>query len=121
MLRHGEIAMHCSIHFDAASFRPRARQAGSAAIDMLAIVLLLSGGSAFAACEQEAARLCASGDSRCLEGAAKSVEQAASDCKTSEGRQQNAALWQATPAFFDGQPYEHTFWRCVASLCDDRQ
>ena len=113
--------MHGSIHLDAARFRQRTRHAGGVAIDMLAIVLLLSGGSAFAACEQEAARLCASGDSRCLDSAAQSVEQAVSDCKTPEGRQEKAALWQATPAFFDGQPYEHMFWRCVARLCDDRR
>jgi hypothetical protein len=111
--------MHCSIHLDAQRWRPCARRTYGAATCMLAIVLLVNGGTAFAACEQEAARLCASGDSGCLEDAAKSVEQAISDCKTSEGRQQNGALWQATPTFFDGQPHERMFWRCVAHLCDD--
>jgi hypothetical protein len=113
--------MHGSIRFRAARYRRHSQRAGGTAIGMLAIVLLLSGSTAFAACEQEAARLCASGDSRCLEGAAKSVEQAISDCKTPEGRQEKAALWQATPTFFDGQPDEHRFWRCVASLCDDNR
>ncbi len=92
-----------------------------AAIGMLAIVLLMRGGIALGACEQEAAQLCSSGDPRCLEGAAKSVEQAMADCKTREGKQQNAALWEATPTFFDGQPYEHRFWRCVARACDESQ
>lgn len=73
---------------------------------------------AFAACEQEVASLCSSGDSRCLQDAAQSVAQAANDCKTPEVRQRNASLWQATPQFFDGQPNEHAFWRCVAQLCD---
>lgn len=82
----GEIGMHGSIHFEAARFRPLARRAGDAVIDMLAIVLLLGGGSAFAACEHEAERLCSSGDPRCLTDAAKSVEQAVADCKTPEGR-----------------------------------
>lgn len=110
--------MRCSIRFKAARSHLRARMAGHATIETLAIAVLLSSGTAFAACEQEAARLCASGDPRCLEGAAKSVEQAINDCKTSEGRKQNAALWQATPSFFDGQPYEHMFWRCVARMCE---
>jgi hypothetical protein len=107
VLPQGEIAMRGSTGF-------------KAAIGMLVIVSLTHGGTALGACEREAAQLCSSGDPRCLEGAAQSVEQAMADCKTPEGRQQNAALWQATPTFFDGEPYEHRFWRCVAHVCDER-
>ena len=83
--------------------------------------LCLSGSSVFAACEKEAAALCSHGDPQCLDGAAKSVAQAANDCKTPEGRIQNASLWQATPSFFDNAPHEHEFWRCVARQCDSPQ
>jgi hypothetical protein len=85
------------------------------------VSLCLGSSYAYAACEQEAASLCADGNPRCLQDAAKSVEQAANDCKTPEGRQQNASLWEATPSFFDNAPYEHIFWRCVARQCDGSQ
>ncbi|HKQ82086.1 MAG TPA: hypothetical protein VJS42_07800 [Steroidobacteraceae bacterium] len=80
--------------------------------------LCLSGSVAYAACEREIAAVCSQGDPRCLDGAAKSVEQAANDCKTPEGRNQYASLWQATPSFFDNAPHEHEFWRCVAQQCN---
>lgn len=90
----------------------------ASAIRVVAATLLFGTTYAFAACEQESALLCSSGDPRCLEDAVKSVEQAASDCQTQEGRLKNASLWEATPQFFDGEPHEHVFWRCVARLCD---
>ena len=88
---------------------------------LFVVTLCLSGHFAYAACEKEVAALCSQGDPRCLDGAAKSVEQAANDCKTPEGRIQNASLWQATPSFFDNAPHEHEFWRCVAHQCDSPQ
>ena len=90
-------------------------------IRIIATALLMSGTQAFAACEQESALLCSSGDPRCLEDAANWVAQAAGDCKTPQGRLQNAAMWQAAPQFFDGEPHEHVFWRCIARLCDAPQ
>lgn len=88
------------------------------AAQFMAAALCLTAGCAFATCEKEAAAMCSQGDPRCLDGAAKSVEQAANDCKTPEGRIQSASLWQATPSFFDNAPHEHEFWRCVARQCD---
>ena len=88
------------------------------AIRIVATVLSLGSGYAFAACEQETALLCSSGDPRCLADAAKTVAQVTGECSTPQGRSQHAALWQATPAFFDGEPHEHVFWRCVSQLCD---
>jgi hypothetical protein len=88
---------------------------------IISIVLCLGGSYAYAACEQEAAALCSGGNPHCLEDAARSVEQATNDCKTPEGRQQYASLWQATPSFFDNAPHEHVFWRCVARQCDAPQ
>ncbi|PVX81282.1 hypothetical protein [Paraburkholderia unamae] len=86
---------------------------------VLAAVLCLGSCDAFAAaCDQEAAVLCSSGNPRCLEDAARSVQQAIKDCDTPEGKMQNAGLWLATPDFFDGEPHEHVFWRCVARLCE---
>ena len=91
------------------------------AAQILAAALCLTASGAFAACEKEAAAMCSHGDPQCRDGAAKSVEQAANDCKTSEGRMQSASLWQATPSFFDNAPHEHEFWRCVAQQCDPPQ
>jgi hypothetical protein len=85
---------------------------------IIVTALCLGGGVAYAACEQEAAALCLDSNPRCIEDAMKSAGQAANDCKTPEGRQQNASLWQATPSFFDNAPHEHVFWRCVARQCD---
>lgn len=102
---------------------PRICSHGATKIAARIIVAIMCLGSAyvFAACEEEAARLCSSTGARCLEDAAKSVEQAISDCHTPEGRKQHASLWQATPQFFDGQPQEHVFWRCVSRLCEAPQ
>ncbi|MEX3968576.1 hypothetical protein AB4Y42_41610 [Paraburkholderia sp. EG286B] len=91
------------------------------AAQIMAAALCFNAGCAFAACEKEAAAMCAQGDPQCLDGAAKSVEQAVNDCKTPEGRIQSASLWQATPSFFDNAPHEHEFWRCVAQQCDTPQ
>jgi hypothetical protein len=81
--------------------------------------LLLCCGSACAACEDEAAQMCSSSDDRCLRDAADSVQNAAKDCKDPQNGKANAALWRATPHFFDGKPFEKQFWRCVAKACAD--
>ncbi|QBR02180.1 hypothetical protein [Paraburkholderia pallida] len=88
---------------------------------IISAALCLSSGYVSAACEQEAAALCPDGNPRCLADAAKSVEQAANDCKSVVGRFLNASMWQETPQFFDNSPHERVFWRCVARQCDDPQ
>jgi hypothetical protein len=74
-------------------------------------------GPAYAACEDEAKQMCSSSDGRCLQDAAAFVQHAAKDCQDPQDGKANAALWRATPEFFDGQLYEKQFWRCVAKAC----
>jgi hypothetical protein len=106
-------------HFSFANSRLASRTAAGT-IAIMALLTAYPALPAFAACEQEAARLCSNGDARCLEDAAKTIQQVMDDCKTPEARKQNAAMWQSTPSYFDGQPHEHAFWRCAAQLCDAR-
>jgi hypothetical protein len=114
-----------NVPLNPARIYPRSRLCTSFSIKFAARLfsfsLVLVSGYGYAACEQEAASLCSDGNPRCLQDAAKSVEQAADDCRTPEGRQQNASLWEATPSFFDNAPHEHVFWRCVARQCDGSQ
>lgn len=113
--------MHDSIHVEAVTSRTTAWSVAHVVFGMLAIMLLSSSASAFAVCEQEVARLCSSGSPRCIEDATKTIAQASSDCKTPEGRKDKGPMWQSTPDFFDGQPIEKVFWRCVARICDGIQ
>ncbi|HEY1608970.1 MAG TPA: hypothetical protein VGG24_06870 [Paraburkholderia sp.] len=112
---HAPLRLQCEFP----GLRFRAHVGGKTIIRVIIATAILSGiGNAFAACEEEAAGLCASGDPDCVSGATKWVAQATADCSTPDGRQQHAAMWQATVGFFDGEPLEHVFWRCIAQICD---
>jgi len=82
-----------------------------------AAALLLESSSLYAFCEAEARSACAVNDQQCIDNAGTVATNAVRDCKVSVGRTGNAQLWIATQNFFDGQPQEKQYWRCVATAC----
>jgi hypothetical protein len=82
-----------------------------------AIALLLESPCLYAFCETEAMSACGASDQQCVSDAATAVTHALRDCKASVAGNGNAQLWTASQNFFDGQPQEKQFWRCVATAC----
>lgn len=82
-----------------------------------AVALLLESPCLYAFCETEAMSACAANDQQCVDDAGTAVTHAVRDCKASVAGNGNARLWTASQNFFDGQPQEKQFWRCVATAC----